>query len=149
MPDVTSCKNALWAAQHAAVIQVLVFCLYSRELEPNARLIGQLHRAIYGEIFRLDSTYKNHQQGLQQVKYIGNMTVKRFKINKRKSMTLAINKREKINKTLGVYRERWEVKQSASSSFIPSILRTFLSPVTTRQQWAKKYQNKSKRSKSS
>ena len=46
MADVTSCKNAISAAQHAAVNQALVFHHYIREQEPIARMIGQLDRAI-------------------------------------------------------------------------------------------------------
>ena len=46
MADVTSCKNAILAAQHAAVSQALVFRLYTSKQEPNARIIRQLDRAI-------------------------------------------------------------------------------------------------------
>ena len=46
MADVTSCKNATLTAQHAAVSQALVFHLYIREQEPNARMIGPLDGAI-------------------------------------------------------------------------------------------------------
>ena len=46
MADVTSCKKAILTAQHAAVSQALVFCLYTSKQEPNARMIGQLDRAI-------------------------------------------------------------------------------------------------------